>query len=108
MSHHVFLGSTVGWRQDANDGAPGQQEALGSEGRLFSLWSYNVNQRLQLKQTGPALTLRADSSTFKQVPCPRTRLKRCLIRAVMPPPPKLEFIILQSCMASVGNVQLLG
>lgn len=30
-------------QQDANDRAPGQQEALGSEGRLFSLWSYNVN-----------------------------------------------------------------
>lgn len=37
-------------RQDASDGAPGQQEALASEGRPFSLWSYNVNQRLQLKR----------------------------------------------------------
>lgn len=29
-----FLAASL-TRQDANDGAPGQQEALGSEGRLF-------------------------------------------------------------------------
>lgn len=40
----------------------------------------NINQRKTNRaRLGTALTLRADSTTFKQVPCPRMCLKPCLI-----------------------------